>query len=312
MLSQTDDLDGTVDVRQAVVGDVPDHVWAADPVSRDVVNGLLGDLSGGGIGGMSARVDQLSGGQRRRVALAALLTRPQDVLLLDEPTNHLDVEGVAWLAAHLTSRWPAGRGRPGRRHPRPWFLDAVCNRVWEVHDGTVDSYDGGYAAYVLTRAERARVSAAQESRRQNLLRKELAWLRRGAPARTSKPRFRLDAAAQLVADEPPPRDSLALARMATARLGKDVLDLEGVSVRLGPADAPRQLLDQVTWRLGPGDRVGIVGVNGSGKTTLLRLLTGQLSPDRGQVRRGLTVRSAMLPRRWPNWSRWPTTGCRRR
>jgi ATPase subunit of ABC transporter with duplicated ATPase domains len=293
-LTQTDELDGDRDVRHAVLGDLPDHVWAADPLARDVVNGLLGDLSGGGIGGLDARVGRLSGGQRRRVALAALLARPHDVLLLDEPTNHLDVEGVAWLASHLGSRWAAGRGGLVVVTHDRWFLDAVCTRVWEVHDGVVEGYDGGYAAYVLTRAERARVAAASEARRQNLLRKELAWLRRGPPARTSKPRFRMDAAARLVADEPPPRDSLALERMASARLGKDVLDLEGVSYRVGPDDAPVQLLDRVTWRLGPGDRVGVVGVNGSGKTTLLRLLTGELEPISGRVRRGLTVRSAML------------------
>jgi ATP-binding cassette subfamily F protein uup len=314
LLSQADELPAGVDVRHAVVGAVPDHVWATDPAVRDVLTGLLGGLDAPVVGGLDAPVATLSGGQRRRVALARLLTSPHDVLLLDEPTNHLDVEGVAWLAGHLRERWPDGRGGLVVVTHDRWFLDAVCTTTWEVHDGVVDSYEGGYAAYVLTRAERSRIAAVTEERRQNLLRKELAWLRRGAPARTSKPRFRLDAAAALIADEPPPRDGLALQRMATARLGKDVVDLEDVSLAVGGrgsgpgpgpgsgagsgaggTDRPRRvLLDHVTWRLGPGDRIGIVGVNGSGKTTLLRLLLGQLTPDEGRVRRGKTVRSVIL------------------
>src|SRR4051794_41160690 len=293
MLGQTDDLDPGADVRTAVVGPadaVPDHVWAADAAIRDVFAGLLGGLDAEAVGGPSARVRDLSGGQRRRVALAALLVRRDDVLLLDEPTNHLDVEGVDWLATHLRSRWPAGRGALVVVTHDRWFLDAVCERTWEVHDGTVDAVDGGYAAYVLAKAERARIANVTQERRNNLLRKELAWLQRGAPARTSKPRFRLDAAAALVADEPPPRDRMALEQMATARLGKDVLDLEGVSYSIMGKD----LLRDVTWRLAPGERVGIVGVNGSGKTTLLRLLLGQVAPSSGRVKRGSTVRAAML------------------
>src|SRR4051794_32028525 len=293
MLGQTDDLDPGADVRTAVVGPadaVPDHVWAADAAIRDVFAGLLGGLDAEAVGGPSARVRDLSGGQRRRVALAALLVRRDDVLLLDEPTNHLDVEGVDWLATHLRSRWPAGRGALVVVTHDRWFLDAVCERTWEVHDGTVDAVDGGYAAYVLARAERSRIASATQERRANLLRKELAWLRRGAPARTSKPRFRLDAAAALIADEPPPRDRLALERMATARLGKDVLDLENVTLELGAT----RILTDVTWRLAPGERVGIVGVNGSGKTSLLRLLLGSLPPTAGRVKRGKTVRTAML------------------
>jgi ATPase subunit of ABC transporter with duplicated ATPase domains len=299
LLAQVDDLPDDLDVRQVVVGDVPDHSWAVDPGVRDVLGGLLGGLEAPGVGGADALVATLSGGQRRRVALARLLVAAPDVLLLDEPTNHLDVEGVAWLADHLRRRWPDGRGGLVVVTHDRWFLDAVCTTTWQVHGGAVDASEGGYAAYVLARAERARIAAVTEARRQNLIRKELAWLRRGAPARTSKPRFRLDAAAALIADEPPPRDGVALQKMATARLGKDVLDLEGVTVTAG-ADARRSggahqvLLDGVTWRLGPGDRIGIVGVNGSGKTTLLRVLLGQVAPDGGRVRRGKTVRPAIL------------------
>ncbi|MBI4940943.1 MAG: ABC-F family ATP-binding cassette domain-containing protein, partial [Actinobacteria bacterium] len=237
---------------------------------------------------------RLSGGQRRRVALAALLTRPHDVVLLDEPTNHLDVEGVDWLARHLRDRWPRGRGGLAVVTHDRWFLDAVSERTWEVHDGVVDSFEGGYAAYVLARAERSRVAVATEERRRNLLRKELAWLRRGPPARTSKPRFRIEAANALIADEPPPRDGLALERMATARLGKDVLDLEDVTMTVGSGDDARTLLRDVTWRIGPGERIGIVGDNGSGKTTLMRLLLGELQPAAGRVKRGKTVQAAML------------------
>jgi ABC transport system ATP-binding/permease protein len=294
MLAQTEDLDPALDVRRSVVGDAPDHVWAADAAVRDVLTGLLGGLDATGVGGLDAPVDRLSGGQRRRVGLAALLVRREDVLLLDEPTNHLDVEGVDWLAGHLRSRWPAGRAALVVVTHDRWFLDAVCERIWEVHDGVVDAFDGGYAAYVLARAERARLTTAAQERRTNLLRKELAWLRRGAPARTSKPRFRLDAAAALIADEPAPRDRLVLERMATARQGKDVLDLEDVTYVVGAGPSRRELLRDVTWRLAPGERVGILGVNGSGKTSLLRLLLGEVAPTTGRVRRGKTVRRAML------------------
>jgi ABC transport system ATP-binding/permease protein len=290
LLAQTDEVDPAPRVRTAVVGDVPEHTWAADPAVRDVFAGLLGGLDAEAVGGPDAPLGTLSGGQRRRVALAALLARRDDVLLLDEPSNHLDVEGVDWLAGHLRSRWPPGRGALVVVTHDRWFLDAVCERTWEVHAGAVDAYDGGYAAYVLARAERTRMAGVTQERRANLLRKELAWLRRGAPARTSKPRFRLDTAAALIADEPPPRDRLALERMATARLGKDVLDLENVTLQLGPA----QILRDVTWRLAPGERIGIVGVNGSGKTSLLRVLLGDLAPTAGRVKRGQTVRTAML------------------
>ena len=223
----------------------------------------------------------LSGGERRRCALAALLLSRHDLIVLDEPTNHLDVEAVAWLAGHLV-------GLPSAlivvTHDR-WFLDAVCQTTWEVHDGAVDSYEGGYAAYVLAKAERQRQAAATETRRQNLARKELAWLRRGAPARTSKPKFRIDAANALIDDVPDPRDRLELQRFASQRLGKDVIDIEDVDLKRGE----RVLLDHATWRIGPGDRIGIVGVNGAGKTSLLSLIAGTLAPDVGRVKQGRTV-----------------------
>jgi ATPase subunit of ABC transporter with duplicated ATPase domains len=294
VLDQHDDVGAVGTVRTCVVGDAPDHAYASDPAVRAVLTGLLGDVEAAVPGGFDAPLSSLSGGQRRRVALAAVLVGDHDVVVLDEPTNHLDVEGVAWLAEHLRTRWPVGRGALVVVTHDRWFLDAVCDRTWEVHRGTVEGYDGGYAAYVLARAERGRVEAFTQARRANLLRKELAWLRRGPPARTSKPRFRIDAAEALVAAEPPPRDTVELVRTASARLGKDVLDVEGVSFAVGSGGSRRVLLDDVTWRLGPGDRVGLVGVNGSGKTTLLKLLTGEVEPDAGRVRRGATVRIAVL------------------
>ncbi|MGI8532735.1 MAG: ABC-F family ATP-binding cassette domain-containing protein [Geodermatophilaceae bacterium] len=284
VLAQALDFAAGATVRDMVLPEdtfAAEHEWAGDRAVRDVLDGL--GLAGIGL---DAPLAERSGGQRRRVALAAQLIHPTDVLLLDEPTNHLDVEGVAWLAAYLT-------GRPGAllvvTHDR-WFLDAVCTSTWEVGGGTVRAYDGGYAAYILARAERDRVAAAGEVRRQNLLRKELAWLRRGPPARTSKPKFRIDAAQALIADEPPARDRAGLQRFAVRRLGRTVFDLAAVTVRLGD----RLILDGVDWQLGPGDRVGIVGVNGSGKTTLLRLLTGELVPDSGRVVVGRTVQAAYL------------------
>src|SRR4051812_1402435 len=289
LLDQRDAMPTGTTVRDLVHGDADDHEWATDPRVRSVHAGLLADLD------LMAEVATLSGGQRRRAALAALLVADHDVLALDEPTNHLDVEGVAWLAEHLRDRFARAGGTGALivvTHDR-WFLDAVCTRTWEVHDGQVDGYEGGYAAYVLARAERERTASVTSQKRENLLRKELAWLRRGAPARTSKPKFRLDAAAALIADEPPPRDPLELTKMATARLGKDVLDLEDVTLRFDVPGAPT-LLDDVTWRLGPGDRYGIVGVNGAGKTSLLRLLSGRLAPTSGRVKRGKTVRVAEL------------------
>lgn len=288
-----EDVTGSGTVRDAVLGsyaDDGDHVWASDPRVRDVVNGLLGDIEESVPGGWFADMSVLSGGQRRRVVLAAVLVGDYDLLILDEPTNHLDVDGVSWLAQHLKSRWPPSRGGLVVVTHDRWFLDEVCERTWEVHDGIVDMYDGGYAAYILARAERGRIADATERKRANLVRKELAWLRRGPPARTSKPKFRIDAAEALIADEPPPRDSVELLRTASARLGKDVVDLEDVTFTVGS----RLLLDGVTWRVGPGDRLGIVGANGSGKTTLLRLITGDLSPHSGRVKRGKTIQVAVL------------------
>jgi ATP-binding cassette subfamily F protein uup len=284
VLEQRDDLLAGSTVLDVVHGSADEHEWATDSRIRSVHTGLLADVA------LDADVATLSGGQRRRVALAALLVRDDEVLVLDEPTNHLDVEGVAWLAAHLVERYTRTNGALVVVTHDRWFLDAVCTRTWEVHDGTVDQYEGGYAAYVLARAERARTASTTEEKRQNLLRKELAWLRRGAPARTSKPKFRIDAANALIENEPPPRDQLSLTRMATARLGKDVLDIEDASVVYGD----RVLLHDITWRLGPGDRVGLVGVNGAGKTSLLRLLSGRQQPTTGRVKRGKTVQVAEL------------------
>ncbi len=288
VLGQDDALDPAASVRECVVGGLADHEWAGDAKARDVLAGLLGGLDAPAVGGLDAIVGPMSGGERRRIALAKHLISDPDLLLLDEPTNHLDVEGVAWLAGHLSAR-RASSSLVAITHDR-WFLDASVTTTWEVHDAQVDAYDGGYAAYVLARAERGRVAAATEDRRQNLLRKELAWLRRGPPARTSKPQFRIDAANALIADVPPARDEVELLRFASTRQGKDVLDVEGVTLRLGE----RTLIDDLTWRLGPGDRIGIIGVNGSGKSTLLRLLGGTLAPDSGRVKTGKTVKLAFL------------------
>jgi len=279
-LDQHTEPDPAATVRHAVVGDRQDHEWAGERRARDVVSGLLAIVP------FDALAGDLSGGERRRVALASLLVADHDLIVLDEPTNHLDIEAVAWLAAHLAARSSA---LIVVTHDR-WFLDEVCLTTWEVHDGVVESYDGGYAAYVLAKAERARIAGATEAKRQNVLRKELAWLRRGPPARTSKPQFRIDAANALVADEPPARDKLALVKLVTARLGKRVVELEDVSTSLGGSE----LLDRATFRLGPGDRIGLLGPNGAGKTTLLRLLTGELDPDTGRVETGKTVRFAHL------------------
>jgi ABC transport system ATP-binding/permease protein len=284
VLDQADTLDDTHTVGWALVGDTPEHEWAGNPRVREVVAGLVADL------GWDAMVSTLSGGQRRRVQLAALLMADWDVIALDEPTNHLDVQGITWLAEHLTTRWARNTGGLLLVTHDRWFLDEVATATWEVHDRIVEPFEGGYAAYVLQRVERDRVAAAAEAKRQNLMRKELAWLRRGAPARTSKPKFRIDAANALIADVPPLRNTTELAKLATARLGKDVIDLLDVSVSFGD----RPVLRDIEWRIGPGERTGILGANGAGKSTLLGLIAGTVPPDTGRVKRGKTVALGML------------------
>mgnify|MGYP000255160738 CR=1 FL=1 len=283
-LEQADTLDESRTVGWELVGEAADHEWAGDPRVRDVVSGLVSDID------WNATVSTLSGGQRRRVQLAALLIEDWDVIALDEPTNHLDIEGITWLAAHLKGRWARGTGGLLVVTHDRWFLDEVVTSTWEVHDRIIEPFDGGYAAYILQRVERDRIAAATEAKRQNLMRKELAWLRRGAPARTSKPKFRIDAANALIADVPPLRNGVELAKLATARLGKDVIDLLDVSVGYGD----RTVLRDVEWRIGPGERTGIVGANGAGKSTLLGLIAGTVAPDSGRVKRGKTVQLAML------------------
>ena len=265
-LPQADHLTGTV--ADLVTGGRPEHEWAGDPRIRSVISALLPGID------FNSAAERLSGGESRRVALASLLAGEHDLLLLDEPTNHLDVEAVDWLARFLHDQ---GTAMVVVTHDR-WFLDAATGRTWELADARLHSYDGGYAAYVLARAERARIADATQRRRRNLLRKELAWLRRGPPARTSKPRFRIEAANALIADEPAARDGVELVRLATARLGKRVIDV----IDLSASAAGRVLLDDVNWQLGPGDRVGILGPNGSGKTTFLRVLAGAGVGDEGR------------------------------
>ncbi|MDG6109415.1 ABC-F family ATP-binding cassette domain-containing protein [Dactylosporangium aurantiacum] len=287
-LPQNLDLPPAATVRDVIIGTAwlpaafaAEHEWAGDAGVRTVLNGLgMPHL------GLDAPVGPMSGGERRRIAIAALLVRPADLLILDEPTNHLDVAGIAWLARHLLQR----RGALMVVTHDRWFLDAVCTTTWEVADATVRAYEGGYAAWTLARAERLRVAAEAESRRQNLLRKEIAWLRRGPPARTSKPKFRIDAANALIADVPPARDTVSLQRLAVSRLGKQVYELSKVDLRAGQ----RTLLSDVDWLVGPGDRIAILGANGAGKTTLLRVLAGVREPDGGRILRGSTVRAAFL------------------
>ena len=297
-LSQQQRLDPALTVKQAVHGNIPDYQWASKPHLRQIDEGILPDID------LETKCGELSGGQERRVALARTLGKDALILALDEPTNHLDVEGVAWLADYLNNRVGSANGALVVVTHDRWFLDAVCNRIWEVVPGVdpgygreqipghVEEYEGSYAAYVLARMERARQAQVAEEKRQNQLRKELAWLRRGAPARTSKPKFRIDAAEALISDVPPLRDSVELVRLASARLGKRVIELEDVSFSY--PGSKRKILNQVTWRLNPGGRVGVIGVNGAGKSTLLGIMSGELTPTAGKVKRGKTVQLATL------------------
>lgn len=294
VLSQADTLADDVTISEAVVGDTPEYEWAGDARTRDVIEGLLTDLP------WDAPIGSLSGGQRRRVSLAKLLTGDWDVIALDEPTNHLDVEAITWLAGHLKKRWSVNSGALLVVTHDRWFLDEICTETWEVHDRIVEPFEGGYAAYILQRVERDRMAAATEAKRQNLATKELAWLRRGAPARTAKPKFRIDAANELIADVPEIRDKVSLQSLAVSRLGKDVVDLLDVGVTYPPSGINTEekvVLRDVEWRIAPGERTGILGVNGAGKSTLLGLISGTIEPTVGRVKRGSTVKVKTLTQR---------------
>ena len=284
LLSQVDKDDPNSTVGDVVIGDRAKHEWASDSGIREVFTGLFGGFDDHLF---ERKFSTLSGGEKRRVGLAKLLIDELDLILLDEPTNHLDVEGVAWLASHLNSR--KSLAVLVITHDR-WFLDAVTDRTWEVIDGQVEEYDGGYSAFVLAKAERARQASAMDARRNNLIRKELAWLRRGAPARTTKPKFRVDAANVLIAEEPAPRDQGELLKFARNRLGNTVFEAHHLQIKAGE----KELIDDLYWNVGPGDRIGIVGVNGAGKTTLMRTLVGQVQPSAGKLTTGVTVKAAFL------------------
>ena len=297
VLGQRDALDSASTVHRAVVGDLPEYEWAASPRVRQILDGLIADVPWEGL------VGELSGGQRRRVDLARLLIGDYDVLMLDEPTNHLDMRTINWLAEHLKSRWQRGSGAMLVVTHDRWFLDEVCTSMWEVHDGCVDPFEGGYSAYILQRVERDRMAAVTEERRRNMARKELAWLSRGAQARSTKPKFRVEAARELIADVPPVRNELELKRLAVSRLGKQVIDVIDVDagyengaaeVGSGAPASSRPVLSDVTWLIGAGDRYGLLGENGAGKTTLLNVIQGKLSPRRGRVKIGSTVRFGVL------------------
>jgi ATP-binding cassette subfamily F protein uup len=284
LLSQVDLANPESTVGEVVLGNTEKHEWASDPNIREVFTGLFGSFDDHIF---DRTFGQLSGGERRRVGLAKLLINELDLILLDEPTNHLDVEGVAWLAQYLNRK--KDLAVVVVTHDR-WFLDAVTDRTWEVVEGKVEEYDGGYSAFVLAKAERMRQASAMDARRNNLIRKELAWLRRGAPARTSKPKFRVDAANELIADEPNPRDQGELLKFALNRLGNTVYEAHHLQVKLGE----KELIDDLYWNIGPGDRIGIVGINGAGKTTLMRTLTGEIIPAAGKLVTGVTVKAAFL------------------
>ena len=295
-LGQSDNLNDEDTVERAVVGDIPAYEWAGDARIRDIIAGLASDIP------WDAQVGTLSGGQRRRVDLVRLLIGDWDILALDEPTNHLDVRAITWLANHLKTRWRAGQGALLVVTHDRWFLDEVCTRMWEVHDRMVEPFEGGFSAYILQRVERDRLAALAEEKRQNALRRELAWLARGPKARGTKPKFRVDAAHELIADVPPLRNELELKRMAMARLGKQVVELKNVTVSFDGKLAP--VLDHVDWIIGPGDRYGIVGANGVGKTTLLKVIQGKIKPQTGFVKIGKTVKFAVLSQHLDNLARF--------
>ena len=284
MLSQVDLADKNATVGDLVIGDRAKHEWASDPKIREVFTGLFGGFDDH----LFERVFiTLSGGEKRRVGLAKLLIDELDLIMLDEPTNHLDVEGVAWLAEHLNAR--KDLAVLVVTHDR-WFLDAVTDRTWEVVGGALEEYDGGYSAYVLAKAERARQTSAMDARRNQLIRKELAWLRRGAPAQTVKPKFRVDAANELISSEPAPRDKSELLKFALNRLGRTVLEYQHAKITAGD----KELISELTWNIGPGDRFGIVGINGAGKTTLMRTMAAELEVAAGKLVTGITVKVAFL------------------
>ena len=304
LLGQRDSLDDSDTVHHAVVGSTPEYEWASSPRVREILSGLIPDVP------WESAVGTLSGGQRRRVDLARLLIGTYDVLMLDEPTNHLDMRTINWLAHHLKTRWQAGAGALLMVTHDRWFLDEVCTSMWEVHDGSVDPFEGGYSAYILQRVERDRRAQVEEERRRNMARKELAWLSRGAQARSTKPKFRVEAARELIADVPPLRNELELKRLAVARLGKQVIDV--LDVTAGYPDllkerngsehrqevpnerADKPVLENVTWLIGAGDRFGLLGENGAGKSTLIDIIQGKLKPLSGRVKIGQTVRFGVL------------------
>ena len=284
-LGQADELDDGDPVRRAIFGDVPEYTWASDARIRAILDELVGDLDLDGL------VGELSGGQRRRVDLCRVLCHTWDVILMDEPTNHLDLAAIEWLADHLKRRWPAGEGALLVVTHDRWFLDEVCEHMWEVHNRRIEPFEGGYSAYIQQRVERERQAAVMEERRQNTLRKELNWLAHGAKARTSKPKFRIEAARALIANDPPLRNPLELKRLAVSRLGKQVIEMKDVSFAY---PGGTRVIDDVSWIIGPGDRYGILGANGAGKSTLLALMTGALTPTSGTVKIGASVRFGFM------------------